>query len=184
MLASAPINKQPAMTTRTILLFIFVLNGAAPIFSQQDSVLQTEIDTQVWRPFIQAYTNLNAEAYNNLHTADVLRGSPWGLSQGEAYFQRNREHFAKLKSDSLERKIAFTFEYRVQQADIAYEVGYYRLINQRAGDEQRFYGQFHVVLKKENGRWKIAQDWDASSINGLKITEADFLKQAQNGIFE
>ncbi len=39
------------------------------------------------------------------------------------------------------------------------------------------YGQFHIVLKKIDGNWKITQDWDTDKINGKKLSEEDFDKQ-------
>jgi len=39
------------------------------------------------------------------------------------------------------------------------------------------YGQFHMVLEQENGAWKIAQDWDTTTINGNTILASDFEKQ-------
>ena len=153
-------------------------------FGQLDSTMRIEIDTQVWYPFIKAYNSFDAEAYNKIHTADVLRGSPWGLSEGETYRQRNLERFAKSKEAGVSRKISFTFEHRVHQKNIAYEVGYYRVLSQSNGESRTAYGQFHVVLRKENGSWKIAQDWDANTLNGNKIEEADFLKNAASGLYE
>ena len=58
---------------------------------------------------------------------------------------------------------------------IGYEVGFYRVIYQEEGKENRkSYGRFHVVLKKIDGQWKIAQDWDSNSFNGRPIGQQDF----------
>ncbi len=162
------------------LFLIFILN---PIYSQSDSILQKEIDDQIWYPFINAYNNWNAEAFNSIHDKDMLRGSPWGLKTGEEYFKRNLERFEKGKSSGNERNISFTFECRVHEKDMAYEVGYYKLIDKREDKENVYYGQFHVVLEKINGKWKIVQDWDMDKLNGEKIGEEHFMKFAENGIY-
>ncbi|MBK8968700.1 MAG: nuclear transport factor 2 family protein [Saprospiraceae bacterium] len=153
--------------------------------AQNDSLLQAEIDAQIWRTFIQAYNTFDAEQYNNIHTAGVLRGGPWGLLEGEAYHQNNRTQFAANKANGLQRRIAFTFEHRVHRDSVAYEVGYYRVISESAsGKQHTSYGQFHVVLRKEDGVWKIAQDWDAGTLNGVRITLEDFTKHAAKGVYE
>ena len=60
---------------------------------------------------------------------------------------------------------------------MGYEVGYYRVIYEEPGKETRMsHAQFHVVLRKENGVWKIAQDWDTGVINGVQLTAEDFAK--------
>ena len=66
-------------------------------------------------------------------------------------------------------------ERRTYKEDVGYEVGFYRVIYEEEGKEDRTsYGRFHVVLKKIDGHWKIAQDWDSNSFNGRPIGEEDF----------
>jgi len=178
-------NKLGSMEKMTGLVISCLFLIGTPGFSQRDSVLQAEIDAQVWRPFIQSFSTFDAAAFNTLHTADILRGGPWGLVEGDTYRQNTSESFAKNNAAGVRRKIAFTFEQRVQRETVAYEVGYYRVVSETdSGEPHTSYGQFHVVLRKENGSWKIAQDWDAGTLNGEKITETHFMKHAGNGIYE
>ena len=149
-----------------------------------DSIITMEIDQQIWYPFIHAFNAFDAEAFNALHTPDVLRGGPWGLRPGDAYLQGNLVEFARNKQAGDTRQIAFTFEYRVHTPEIAYEVGYYRVKRTRGEDNHTFYGQFHVVLKNVNGVWKLAQDWDASELAGEPVSESHFLKFAEKGLLE
>ncbi len=46
-----------------------------------------------------------------------------------------------------------------------------------SGATDYFYGQFHIVLNKIDGRWKIVQDWNTASIGGRPITASDFSRQ-------
>ena len=165
-----------------VLLFSFLIFN--PLYTQSDSILQKEIDRQIWYPFIKAYNGWDAAAFNAIHDRDLLRGSPWGLKTGEEYFKRNIERFEKSKSAGHERMISFTFEYRVINKEMAYEVGYYKLISKKDGEENIYYGQFHVISKKINGQWKIVQDWDMDKLNGEKIGEVHFMKFAENGLYE
>jgi hypothetical protein len=61
---------------KLILLLFFLSFLLNPIVSQSDSVLIKEIDQQIWYPFMAAYNNWDAEAFNKLHDKDMLRGSP------------------------------------------------------------------------------------------------------------
>ncbi|HRI59468.1 MAG TPA: hypothetical protein PK228_07085 [Saprospiraceae bacterium] len=40
-----------------------------------------------------------------------------------------------------------------------------------AGEPRTGYGQFHVFSRKENGRWKIAVDYDSSEGNTVGAAE-------------
>ena len=161
----------------------FLLLIPSFIFSQSDSTLQKEIDEQIWYPFMASYNNWDAEAFNAIHDKDMLRGSPWGLKTGDQYFVRNVERFAKGKLSGEKRSISFTFECRVHEKDKAYEVGYYKVVSIKENKTSNYYGQFHVVLKKIDGKWKIFQDWDMSKLNGEKIGEEHFMKFSDKGIY-
>ncbi|MEZ4953012.1 MAG: nuclear transport factor 2 family protein [Saprospiraceae bacterium] len=169
---------------KLILLLFFLPFLLNPIFSQSDSISINEIDQQIWYPFMAAYNNWDAEAFNELHDKDMLRGSPWGLKSGADYFAQNIKQFEKGKLAGELRNISFTFEYRVHEENIAYEVGYYKVVSKRENGNAVYFGQFHVVLKKMDGKWKIFQDWDADRLNGEKIGEEQFLKFSGNGIYE
>lgn len=162
-----------------ITLFLFTV---CVLHAQDD--IPTEIDSQVWHPFVHSFNALDAQTFNALHTPDVIRGGPWGLYLGKEYYDGNIQHMAQGKAEGEERKLALVFEHRVHREAVAYEVGYYRVVAIRDGAERTYYGQFHVVLKKIDGGWKIAQDWDASEIGGIEVGETLFQKHAESGIIE
>ncbi len=162
------------------LLFLAIAGYATG--QSADSTVLKELDAQIWYPFIKYYSNLDAENFNKLHTADVLRGGPRGISLGEAYFKSNLENSERSKKAGIQRSIAFRFEHRVTSGTIAYEVGYYRVVLTADGTEYVYFGRFDVVSKKVDGVWKIAQDWDVDNINGKKLEEADFLGNESNPV--
>ncbi|MDN5204126.1 nuclear transport factor 2 family protein [Fulvivirgaceae bacterium BMA10] len=147
------------------------------VLKAQEINVQKEIDKQVWKPFIEAFAEFDAEKFNALHTDDVLRATPWKLRVGREYKNGNLEGFAKNRDKGTKRAIEFWFEHRVASTDVAYEVGYYKITVNREGEEERnYYARFHIVLKKIDSNWKIAQDWDTGKINGVAVTEQDYLK--------
>ena len=142
----------------------------------QDAI-EKEVNETLWKTFVESWSSFDAEAFNNLHTDDVLRASGNWLTVGKAYKDRNTQSFASSKAKKDKRMIHFWLEHRAYSGDTGYEVGYYKIVNNRPGQEQtEHYARFHIVLKKQNGQWKIAQDWDTSSINGTPIGKDDWEK--------
>ena len=80
----------------------------------------------------------------------------------------------KAKWKDWKRDIELRFQQRIASADKAFEVGYYKTSSTNAvtGERRTSYGKFHVLLRKENGAWKILLDADANE----KTDETVFLK--------
>lgn len=151
--------------------------------AKSDPFIAAQIDQQVWEPFKEAYADRDGPKYVRLHTDDVLRVTPWGIKHGEAFKRSTIERYAR--PNQAKRSIDFRFEHRIHTDSISYEVGYYKVVTLKGGEDKREdYGRFHVVLKKVNGLWKIAQDWDTDNINGHEVGSADFdrLDSIQNEI--
>ncbi len=162
--------KSPRLTLMLAMLFL-----ATTIYAQDDAATAQDVNEKLWKPFKAAFEERDWEAFNALHTADVLRVNKWGIKVGEEYRESNKKHYSQ--PDNRKRTIDFWLEHRIYHGDIGYEVGYYHITSQAPGEEMRsYYARFHVVLRKENGEWKIAQDWDTSEINGVPVTAEDFAK--------
>lgn len=143
----------------------------------QEAEIQKEVDEQVWKPFVKAYSSFDATTFNSLHSEDVIRANAWGVRVGKAYLESNIKNFQKGKERGDKRSISFWFEHRKYSGDVGYEVGYYEVKAIRKGEEKKYYARFHIVLRKIDGKWKIVQDWDTSKINGVDVTQADYLKK-------
>ncbi len=141
-----------------------------------DTKIEQEINEQVWKPFKKAFESNDWKTFNDLHTDDVLRVSSWsGIKVGDEYKERVKRSYQRPTQQK--RTIDFWLEHRIYSATMGYEVGYYRVISEEPGKDRHIsYSQFHVVLRKENGVWKIAQDWDSSLVNSQRITKEDFEK--------
>lgn len=151
-----------------LLLFITI-----SIYSQQRKYdFSKEINQQLWEQFVDAYNTRDADKYLSLHSKDIVRITQIGIRQGDVFREGIRKAFAR--KNQPKRTIEFKHEHRIHEKEIAYEVGYFKVTYTRDGEEQDFFGRFSVLLKKEDGRWKIAQDWDVDKINGEAITERDY----------
>ena len=144
-----------------------------PALSQQDS-FQKEINEQVWKPFIVAFNNNDDEAFSAVHSKDVIR-----VSQDDSRIFGYSEYFKKIPDSEKarwkdwRRNIELRFLQRIASNDKAFEVGYYKSSNTNTvtGEKRTGYGKFHVLLRKENGTWKILMDADANE----KTDEAVFM---------
>jgi ketosteroid isomerase-like protein len=133
--------------------------------SAQENILQKEINQEVWIPFIEAYNNRDQDAFQSVHSPEIIRV----LRDQDRIFGA-KEYFSELP-DSIQEKRAvwqrdleLRFIERIAQRDKAFEVGYYKTIitHTENGEQRTFYGKFHVLLRKENGQWKILMDADTN----------------------
>ncbi|MEM1322775.1 MAG: hypothetical protein AAGG75_21095 [Bacteroidota bacterium] len=159
-------------------LVCFFTSYSLLLSAQTDSVQQV-INQTVWKPFMEAFGQLEAERLNSLHTKDVLRATSWTIREGEEYFENNKRRFAKNKKEKRHYALELRLDEYKATDKVAFNTGYYKTQTITEGKVSRTsYGRFHVILRKVDGVWKIAQDWDSNKINGVRVTEADFLKAA------
>ena len=159
------------------LLFVLVVLTLSNTFGQDSASVQKEIDETLWRPFQKAFEELNAKALNALYADEVLRVTPGGIDTEEAFKAGNLTRFTENKEKGVSIKLDFWLENRKTNTDTSYEVGFYRIQFTSTEGVVNAHGQFHIVLKKINGSWKITQDWDTDIINGKEIGAEDFGKQ-------
>jgi len=137
---------------------------------------QTEINTQVWEPFVSAFNNHQADAFMAVHSKDVVRSARDGKTvwNWEEYKKSQTEGDQQDIKAKRKRMLTLHFTERFANNDLAIEVGVYKTSYLLAdGKAMDYYGRFHVVLRKENGVWKILVDTDSSE-NGT-ISEKDYL---------
>lgn len=161
---------------KKVVLYIWVAFVTTLSYSQEKIKpdFSKEIDEQLWSEFVKAYNSRDAKKYIALHTEDIVRITKSGIRRGQEF--RDGIIASYGREGQPKRTIDFKFEHRIHAKDMAYEVGYFKVTYSKEGKEESYYGRFSVVLRKEDGRWKIAQDWDVDEINGVKITAADFEK--------
>lgn len=134
-----------------------------------------QINAQVWKPFIRHFSEGNTDAFMALHSKDVIR---FGLQGKPASMDWETYRAGQLRGDERDRQekrkrtIDLRFEYRAAVDSFAYETGFYRTSYEQEGQpRQDYFGKFNVILKKEQGQWKILLDSDHGG-----VSEADFWK--------
>lgn len=159
------------------LAFVLTLH-ASPGFADDIAAIHATIDSTVWRPFKSAFERMDGEALNALYADDVLRVTPQGIDTTGAFKAYNATRFEQSIANGERIDLDFWLDSRQTNATTSYDVGFYRVTLTRAdGQSQSMYGQFHIVLKKIEGRWQIVQDWDTESIGGRPLDAADFARR-------
>lgn len=144
------------------------------IRAQDSAALQKDIDSNLWKPFQTAFENNDGPALNALYAEKVLRVTPGGIDTENEFKALNLERFEKNRACKTNVRLDFWFDSRKTNATTSYEVGFYRILLSNTNGVDTMYGQFHIVLEKINGLWKITQDWDTATIGGVPITATDF----------
>lgn len=160
-------------------VFLFLILAITPMAAQTATeAIQKEIDQTVWKPFQKAFETLDGDALNATYANQVLRVTPQGIDTKNAFKKRNAERFASNRKNGDKIHLDFWFDSRKTNETTSYEVGFYRIgFTSKGGETQYSYGQFHIVLEKINGQWKITQDWDTATIAGKSITSKEFDKK-------
>lgn len=144
--------------------------------AQNETNLQKEIDSEVWKPFHDAFEARDAAALNAIYAQEVLRVTPAGVDTKGKFKHLNIENYSKATNAKV--ALDFWFDSRQTNEDTSYEVGIFKIAITNGSTTNYVYGQFHIVIKKIDGTWKITQDWDSEEINGRAITEKDFGRKA------
>jgi ketosteroid isomerase-like protein len=142
-------------------LIVAMLHLPGMLLAQTD---QEEINRQVWHPFMKCYEKLDAAQFMSLHSRELLRVE---LDENrmmgyEGYTDYYQDFFGRFRKTGEKIRIRFSFTHRISDGKKAYEKGYYEFTLHSAKGNVKAYGAFSVVLKKEQGQWKIIMDSDTN----------------------
>ena len=147
---------------KKILLITCILYTGLLSRSQQ-SKLTKEINEQVWVTFIKGFESGDDELFKSVHSKDIARVMQDNkeIIGYDKYFKKVPDSI-KAKWGDWKKSIELRFIQRIATDDKAFEVGYYRSTstNVKTGEKRTGIGKFHVLLRKENGIWKILMDAD------------------------
>ncbi len=163
---------------RKLLILLFWVPATA--LAQDD--VQKEINEQVWIPFIKAYRESDGELLASLHTDDAVRVRQDGgsVDSGLSFLQSRIDSMARAKERGG-AEMQLRLKKRFHNEDSAYEIGYYAV---RTTSNFFSYGEFTVLLKKIDGRWRIAMDADKASTREEFMTGDQLLIHKLEGPFK
>ncbi|TYA57275.1 DUF4440 domain-containing protein [Formosa maritima] len=154
-------------TVKILFLICFMVN--AHLYSQNETTLKA-IDNQVWMPFTKAFETFDYSLFASIHSIELIRinADNKRIQDKISYITGYKERW---KTKEMSQTISFRFFERFNNEHSASERGIYKLtIYPDTDKEQSYYGQFHVILKNENGNWKILVDYDSSEKNTVDST--------------
>lgn len=151
-----------------IYFFVFTSNAQ----TKEDLI---EIN-KTWEKFYNAFEYLDYSLMAEIHSKDLIRISGGqSIVDYESYINNYKRRFQQNKDAGISYNISLRFFERINNKTTASERGVYQLIvNKGKPEEQKYYGQFHVILKKVNDKWYITMDYDSSE--GNTIDEEDYLR--------
>ena len=176
-----------------IVAFLCVVIAPQWGISQSTEVLQ-EINRDIWLPFIESYNELDAEKFMAIHSEDLVRvpRDAKKIFGYEQYKKNNEEYWKRGREEGRTRDIDFAFLERIFSKTMASEIGIFQVINEKGTvKEETYYGKFHVILLKKEGKWKIRMDSDSDDGNTIDMEDFEagypmtafepFLKSAGDG---
>jgi len=147
---------------KKIIIATFILFPGFRLLGQ-DSKFVKEINEQVLMTFIKPFGGGDEEQFKSVHSKDVVRvvqddGEIFGYDR---YFKKIPDSL-KVKWAFWKKNVELRFTQRISSEDKAFEVGFYKTTstNIQTGEQRKNFGRFHVLLRKENGSWKIVMDAD------------------------
>lgn len=171
-------SARPASYIATLALVLSAVGtarAAAQESRPQIHEVQSQIETDVWRPLLAASNTFDADGFLAIQSSDLVRialdaRQVYGLAQ---YEKEIRDGFARARSRGITRSSDARFLNRIVSADHAYETGYFRSeVRMPSGEVTVRYSRFYMVLRKESGSWRILVDQDTRE--GGNITEEAF----------
>jgi ketosteroid isomerase-like protein len=153
-------------------LILFSLLLANSSFAQD---FKAEINSQVWKPFIEGYNSFNVEKFFSVYSKNVVRvplDEKKIFTFSEYKKVVNREYQFN-KNYKIKAAMELRFTDRIHTADRAFEKGIFKIkLTDNNGKPETIYSKFEVLMQKESGLWKIV--FDSDSAEGSKLTEKDF----------
>lgn len=141
--------------------------------------IRSEINEQVWNIQLRAMNNLDSNGFMSTMSKDVIQVSydRNTIRDYNQFAKQVNDTYRRIKERNLTRNMEFRFLKRIVAGPHAFENGFYKyeLTNENS-EKTVFYGAFQVVLRKENGTWKVLVDYDADTYNGEPVTAELFNK--------
>lgn len=153
---------------------VLLLSLSYSVYSQTP---ESEINSQVWKVFVDAYNKFDTEKFMSVYSKDIIR-----VAQDDKRIYNFTEYRRNVnrenqfnKTYGIKAKIELRFTERIYSGDTGYEKGVLKIdLTDNNGKPATIFSKFEVVLKKEGGAWKIRFDTD--STEGATVTQKDFDK--------
>lgn len=121
-----------------------------------------EINRDVWSPYLQGVREDREDLYLDVHAPHYVRiqaDSDLILSYPQ-YVEDTVSMMRRYRGKGVRIEIELRFEERIVNGASASEKGVSRVrFEDRDGKVDLYYGQFHAISTKDNGRWRILTEY-------------------------
>jgi ketosteroid isomerase-like protein len=141
-----------------------------------DPALLRELDRDIWNPFAAAFAAGRPDDYIALHFPNFVRvlGDAKRVESRERWLKGTHGMFKSFADRGTRVSITFRFLERLANPEAASERGIFEFtMTDAQGAVRHSYGKFHVISRKDEGRWKILVDYDSSEAGS--VDRASFL---------
>ena len=160
---------------KKVLFSLAILVFGSQLKAQSIEHLQ-QINNEVYSKFYMAFDSLDYQLMAEIHAKDLIRipANQKMILDYETYIDGYKKSFQEAKEKKETRSISLRFFERIVNDSVATDRGVYKFsLNKNTPEERNYYGQFHVLLVKREGSWKILMDYDSNEES--TIDKDDFL---------
>lgn len=153
--------------TKKVLIILIISN--INFLSAQQEELHQKINQDMYGNFSKAYSTLDYPLFESIHSEEMIRitgGNGGEIKNVKKYLENSKKRWSNPKTKAA--PIDFRLFERVTSDSLVSDRGIYRVTYKNdTGETNYSYGQFHVLLRLENGSWKILIDYDSNENNTI-----------------
>ena len=158
-----------------IVLLLFIVGACNIQFSYSQSSNRLNEINMVWDKFYRAFDSLDYSYMADIHSKNLIRISGGRILDYKTYIDNYKSNFERLKETGEKQRIELRFFERINNDSTSSERGIYKLVvTNNSGVRKSYYGQFHVIMNKQNGKWLISMDYDSNE--GGTVNEERFMQ--------
>lgn len=156
----------------TAYLIVFVF-GVYTINAQESSI-HDKINLDMYDNFSKAYKTSDYNLFASIHSKEMIRvsGDGGSIKKVDQYLKGYQKRWSVPKKNPP--SIDFRLLERVHSDSLVSDRGIYKVTYTSEDNQTTYsYGKFHVILKLEDGNWKIALDYDSNENKSITKTSFD-----------
>ena len=159
----------------TTLSILFLSTSYISFAQDNPKSMHEKINEDMYGNFSKAFQTLDYDLFASIHSKEMIRvsgGDGGKIDKAGTYLKR----YHKRWSDPSRKPAPIDFRLfeRIYSETLVSDRGIYRVTYTDTNNLTKYsYGQFHVLLKKENGTWKILIDYDSNENNSIDKNSYD-----------
>ncbi|PKV52079.1 uncharacterized protein DUF4440 [Aquimarina sp. MAR_2010_214] len=142
--------------------------------AQEEDAIHEKINADMYGNFSKAFETLDYDLFASIHSKEMIRisGNGGKIEKANVYLKGYQKRWSVPSKKSA--PIDFRLFERIYSDSLVSDRGIYRVTYINDNNQTKYsYGQFHVVLKMEDGDWKIWMDYDSNENKSINKDNYD-----------